>query len=736
MKINTLLRFGIYGGLFLVPFIPLVVSSSLFFPYITAKNVIFRVLVELITLLWVVLALRDPKYRPKRSWVLYAVLTVSAALTIATVTGINPYRSFWSNYERMDGLVTNLHLLLYFLVIGSVLLTEYLWTWLLRTYVGASVIMSFIALAQYAEGLSKGISVRLDAQLGNATYLAFYMYFHIFLASLLLVRQWKSLGFRILYISLIAIELAVLYLTATRGALLGLLVAIATIAALTSYVYWEELRIRNYALTALGVVCAFVIIFYGLKDSNFIQGSPVLSRFANISPTETTTESRFIIWGMALRGFTEHPLFGWGPENFNILFNKYYEPHLWRQEPWFDRSHNVFLDWLVSAGLVGLASYLALYVASLFYLWKKSSRERIFPAHEAILFSGLLAGYLFQNIFVFDNIVSYMLFFTILAYVHVRVTADEHPIGSSIRPHQGLVAAGAILATLAFGASLYVANIKPVLANRTLIRGIIPPVQGEKAEDFLKSRNDEFLRAISYNTFGTTEAREQYLQFAGRVIGTQTIPEATRIAIGSSAVSEMKKQITEYPDDARYRMFLGSFLSAVGDAPGAIAEFQKALELSPGKQQILLELAAAYERAGKKVESRETIRTAFELDPTNPEIAKTHAYLLLLEGKRAEAEQVLTPLYGNIAAPDPRFVNYFLERKEYQNLLISMEGVAEANPSDIQLQYSLAAAYLQVGERAQSVIQLKKIGEQFPQQATQTRALIGEIEAGRNPIQE
>src|SRR3989344_4476725 len=111
MKINTLVRFGIYGGLFLVPFIPLVVSSSLFFPYITAKNVIFRVLVELITLLWVIVALREPKYRPRRSWVLYAVLAVSTALTIATVTGINPYRSFWSNYERMDGLVTNLHLL-------------------------------------------------------------------------------------------------------------------------------------------------------------------------------------------------------------------------------------------------------------------------------------------------------------------------------------------------------------------------------------------------------------------------------------------------------------------------------------------------------------------------------------------------------------------------------------------------------------------------------------------------
>jgi len=43
---------------------------------------------------------------------------------------------------------------------------------------------------------------------------------------------------------------------------------------------------------------------------------------------------------MAWEGVKEKPLLGWGQENFNLVFNKYYEPSLYGQEVWFDRVHN------------------------------------------------------------------------------------------------------------------------------------------------------------------------------------------------------------------------------------------------------------------------------------------------------------------------------------------------------------------------------------------------------------
>ena len=62
---------------------------------------------------------------------------------------------------------------------------------------------------------------------------------------------------------------------------------------------------------------------------------------------------------MSWQGVKEHPILGWGQENYIVLFNKYYDPKMYQQEPWFDRSHNVFFDWLVSGGILALLAYLS-----------------------------------------------------------------------------------------------------------------------------------------------------------------------------------------------------------------------------------------------------------------------------------------------------------------------------------------------------------------------------------------
>ena len=69
---------------------------------------------------------------------------------------------------------------------------------------------------------------------------------------------------------------------------------------------------------------------------------------------------------MAIKGFIEKPILGWGQEGFNFVFNKYYDPRMYTQEPWFDRAHNTYLDWLIVGGALGLLSYLA--IIFLFYI--------------------------------------------------------------------------------------------------------------------------------------------------------------------------------------------------------------------------------------------------------------------------------------------------------------------------------------------------------------------------------
>ena len=104
------------------------------------------------------------------------------------------------------------------------------------------------------------------------------------------------------------------------------------------------------------------------------------------------------------------------------MFAKYNDARMYAQEPWFDRSHNVFMDWLIAAGALGLVAYLALYFSAIWTMWcskysknHKNSRNEFI---EKALLTGLLVAYFIHNIFVFDNLISYILFFIVLAYIH------------------------------------------------------------------------------------------------------------------------------------------------------------------------------------------------------------------------------------------------------------------------------------------------------------------------------
>lgn len=107
---------------------------------------------------------------------------------------------------------------------------------------------------------------------------------------------------------------------------------------------------------------------------------------------------------MAWQGVRERPVLGWGLDNFHYVFAEKYDPAMYAQEQWFDRSHNVFMDWLVSAGVLGLIAYLSLFAIAIYMLWRISPESMTFSS-KAVIIGGLVA-YLGHNIFVFDNLSS------------------------------------------------------------------------------------------------------------------------------------------------------------------------------------------------------------------------------------------------------------------------------------------------------------------------------------------
>lgn len=111
-EMKDILRGVVLTGIFIIPFLPLVVADSLFFPFITGKNFAFRIIVEIIFASWIVLAFLDRSYRPKFSWIMGAFIWFIGVMFVANLLGESPHKSMWSNYERMEGFVSIAHLLL------------------------------------------------------------------------------------------------------------------------------------------------------------------------------------------------------------------------------------------------------------------------------------------------------------------------------------------------------------------------------------------------------------------------------------------------------------------------------------------------------------------------------------------------------------------------------------------------------------------------------------------------
>ena len=78
------------GALFIIPFLALFVSDTLFFPFITGKNFAFRILGEIAFVGWILLMLVDAKYRPKFSWNAAIFGLFVLWMAIADAFAVNP----------------------------------------------------------------------------------------------------------------------------------------------------------------------------------------------------------------------------------------------------------------------------------------------------------------------------------------------------------------------------------------------------------------------------------------------------------------------------------------------------------------------------------------------------------------------------------------------------------------------------------------------------------------------
>ena len=514
-RLEKYLRRFVKGGIFSIPFLVLIVSRSLPFPYITGKGFFFMVIVEALFGAYLsLLILNNQKYAPRKNILLLASAIFLFIVFLADIFGVNPYRSFWSTYERMEGFVLYLHLFGFF-VISSSVLNKKDWFVFFHISVFVSLLVSGYAFLEKSGILKTLNSGRVFSTMGNPIYLATYLFIHLFLVVFYFFKN-GDYKIKFAYFAIFIFLFSIFAITGVRSVFLGIVGAFITaffIKMLLSIVKKEKFFWG--VMIILIVLIPFLLIIY--RDNDFIKNNSALNRFSAIGLSESTAKSRFILWKIALNSFIERPILGWGQGNFIIPYAANYDSRLYGNESWFDRTHNTLLQWLVDAGVIGLAGYL-LIVAAVLSVLNKIRKKNIWSENQLISFWAFTVGYFIHSFFGFDALVSYFLLAAILGFLVYEsgtgenekrlLTGNKWFFSSKIVIKYALI----VFIFAVIVVSGIAVNYKAISQGKLLTKSL-SAIGSKNDSDLFETIVVGFKNALSIDSFGLEETRMQSAVF-------------------------------------------------------------------------------------------------------------------------------------------------------------------------------------------------------------------------------
>ena len=510
--------YGIWTGIILILLTPFVVTPDTIFPFVVGKAVYSRSLIECVFGIWAILALFRPAYRPPRSWLLLLLAVNVGVSILAACFGVSPQRSFWSTYERMQGVVDLIHWFAFAVVLASVLRTERDWRIVLNLNLGCGLIMAVLAISLYYsentlfsiydpdrrfvdESARFGIDPhgRVHASFGNPLYLGVYLMINCLLAagflvqplistvpssvdSLLrkesaqkdhflksdeehvLLRLWMQ---RCFWGTAVTCGLWALSLTGARGAFLGLVAGVGTLGALL--IFRKPLWIIS--LTSVKrlsiIVCATGLVAFVTFESReqFVVGAsnPLLNRLLSSKSGTESIWQRLEVGKVGLHGFIERPLLGWGPENYLVVFGQYASADA-HETAVNDYAHNKFIEESVAKGIFGQIIYFAVWGRALFIIisvaMAPGARNSVLPFCAGMT----MAGHIVESQFSVDSFITSFQYVLLFGFA-IRLEIDEKkPLAIDRRrsffSYKEIRAVGTVSILLVVGAGL--------LANRAI----------------------------------------------------------------------------------------------------------------------------------------------------------------------------------------------------------------------------------------------------------------------------
>lgn len=348
---------------------------------------------------------------------------------LSVISSVDPNFSLWGDPFRVGGFVNTLSYSVFAVMLFlAVKRNDWEKVWFFVFFVG--ILVSFTAFFQRFGIFSNFLLSYPDrpiSTIGNPILLAIFLLFLVFMSFVFGIKSGR-LWLKIFYFfSFFIFLFSLFFLTQSRAAILGLIIGFFWILFASA-----KIPIRLKVFSVIFIIFLIIIGIYIdsrpeiLKDQPFIIRSAIGRALSVISEPDKILESRISIWKVAISTIKERPFFGWGPENFSVGFDRYYNPSLPRIGPaappletdwvqWWDRAHNFAINMAVENGLIALIFYLSFFSAIVYYLQKVKKNN---PEWDIVItgVQASLIGYFTADFFSIDSFDTYILLFLLVGY--------------------------------------------------------------------------------------------------------------------------------------------------------------------------------------------------------------------------------------------------------------------------------------------------------------------------------
>lgn len=392
-----------------------------------------NIAIILLLAFWLVSLVRKKVVKPN----IKAVLLLSLPFIILLIGSINT-----SNHDQ---LLTELTKSIPFLILPIILysapskLSLKQFKNVLKAFVGGNIIICIglcgvIVYKLLLNGFSRETLWSLTHQSLSAYVSLNAIYLSLFIAISLIIMVYFFLEKRgnrtkkqkMVFASITSLLVIILVFLSSRTILFSCALIIS-IMVFRYYLETEKFLKALLRFIIVGAVISMIALFInpvlkwrlesvvGTQDTNFTVGR------------EEGVKMRSRLWNSSLEVFSDNWLFGTGSGDFNDELIKVYKKHKYRVQYRFEiNSHNQYLSYLVSNGIIGLS----LFLVYMFYpIWMYFKNKRWLPFFIAILFllSYVTESYLYTN----KGVVIIAFFMTLLFNFYYPNGIKTDPISES-----------------------------------------------------------------------------------------------------------------------------------------------------------------------------------------------------------------------------------------------------------------------------------------------------------------